>query len=103
MKSELGLSPKTEGNLIRINIPPLSEERRKDLVKLVGKITEDFNISLRNIRKDSMEKIRQLEKNKELSIDESKNAQAELQDIYSLFTNQINDLKKEKESEVLEV
>ena len=103
LKSELGLTPKAEGNLIRINIPPLSEERRKDLVKLVGKITEDFHISLRNSRKDSIEKIRQLEKNKEISIDESKSAQNELQDIYSSFTNQVNDLKKEKETEVLEV
>ncbi|MCH2304638.1 MAG: ribosome recycling factor [SAR202 cluster bacterium] len=103
LKSELGLTPKAEGNLIRINIPPLSEERRKDLVKLVGKITEDFHISLRNTRKDSIEKIRQLEKNKEISIDESKSAQNELQDIYSSFTNQVNDLKKEKETEVLEV
>ncbi len=103
LKSELGLTPKTEGNLIRINIPPLSEERRKDLVKLVGKMTEDFHVSLRNTRKDAMEKIRQLEKNKELSIDESKSAQTELQEIYVSFTNQINGLKKEKESEVLEI
>jgi len=103
LKSGLGLTPNIDGNLIRINIPPLSEERRKDLVKLVGKMTEEFLISLRNNRKDSIEKIRQLEKNKELSIDESKNSQAELQEIYVLFTNEINDLKKLKEAEILEI
>ena len=69
--SELGLNPMSEGNLIRIPIPELSEERRKEIVKIASKYTEDCKIAVRNIRRDAMEKIKQSEKIKEISEDES--------------------------------
>ena len=81
LKSDLGLTPNNDGNIIRINIPELTEERRKEMVKIVGGIVEQSNVSVRNIRRDSLEQFRSLEKNKEISQDESRKAQQELQKI----------------------
>jgi ribosome recycling factor len=102
-KSELGLNPSSDGNLIRLAVPPLSEERRKELVKAVHKKTEDGRVALRNIRRDAMEMLRDLEKEKEISQDEQKRALDRLQEITDSFIDEANDLAKDKEAELLQV
>ena len=99
LQSDLGISPSNDGEMIRINVPPLTEERRKEMVKSVGGISENTNVSIRNIRRDSLEKLRVLEKDKSISQDESKKAQQDLQKITDDFTSQVDTLKKDKEKE----
>lgn len=103
LKSDLGLVPNNDGNLIRISIPSLTEERRRDLVKLVGRKLEDGHVSLRNIRRDSLETFRSMEGNKEISKDELRRAQGDLQQITDTFVTQMSELKAQKEAEVMEV
>ena len=100
LKSDVGLTPNNDGNVIRINVPELTEERRKEMVKIVGGIVEQSNVSVRNIRRDSLEKFRSLEKNKEISQDESRKAQQDLQKITDSFTNNMDIIKSEKEKEI---
>lgn len=103
MKSDLGLMPNSDGNVIRISIPQLSEERRRDLVRLVGRKVEDGHVAVRNIRRSGLESFRSMEKNKELSQDEFRRAQGDLQEITDLYIGQMDDMKKEKQDEVMEV
>jgi ribosome recycling factor len=102
-KSDLGLNPSSDGHVIRLPIPPLSQERRKELVKSVHKRAEEGKIALRNVRRDSLEMIRDLEKEKEISQDEQKRAQNKLQEITDAFIAQADQIAKDKESELLEV
>ena len=81
----------------------LTEERRRDLVRLVGRKVEDSNVSVRNIRRDSLETFRSMERDKEISQDESRRAQTELQQLTDLYIEQMGELKKTKETEVMEV
>lgn len=103
LTSDLGLVPNNDGTAIRINIPVLTEERRKELVRLVGRKVEDGLVSLRNIRRDSLENFRAMERGKELSQDESRRAQDQLQTLTNAFSDQMNRLKQDKEAEVMEV
>lgn len=103
MKSDLGLMPNSDGTVIRITIPTLTEERRRDLVKLVGRKVEDGHVAVRNIRRSSLENFRSMQRNKELSDDESRRAQGDLQEITDLYISQMDDMKKEKDLEVMEV
>lgn len=103
LTSTLGLMPNNDGTAIRINIPPLNEERRRDLVKQVGHKVEDGLVSLRNIRRDSMGEFRSMEKSKEISQDESRRAQDQLQALTNAFSERMNALKQDKEAEVMEV
>lgn len=103
LKSELGLVPNNDGTVIRINIPPLTEERRKELVRLVGKKVEESHISIRNIRRSSLESIRAMEKDKTLSQDESRRAQEQLQQVTDKYIERMDSLGREKESEVMEI
>ena len=98
MKSDLGLMPNSDGNVIRISIPQLSEERRRDLVRLVGRKVEDGHVAVRNIRRSGVESFRSMEKNKEVSQDESRRAQSDLQEITDLYIGQMDDMKKEKQT-----
>jgi ribosome recycling factor len=102
-KSDLGLNPSSDGHVIRLPIPPLSEERRKELVKSVHKRAEEGKVALRNVRRDSLEMIRDMEKGKEISQDEQKRAQNKLQEITDAFIAQTDQIAKDKESELLEV
>jgi ribosome recycling factor len=102
-KSDLGLNPSSDGHIIRLPIPPLSEERRKELVKSVHKRAEEGKVALRNVRRDSMDMLKDLEKEKEISQDEHKRAQNKLQEITDGFIAQIDQIAKDKESELLEV
>ena len=103
LQSNLGMTPTNDGEMIRINVPALTEERRKEMVKSVGGISENSNVSLRNIRRDSLEKLRDLEKDKTISQDESKKAQQDLQKITDDFTAKVDNLKKDKENELLQI
>ncbi|CAI8037658.1 Ribosome-recycling factor [Geodia barretti] len=103
LTSDLGLVPNNDGTAIRLNIPVLTEERRRELVRLVGRKVEDGLVSLRNIRRDSLGGFRSMERNKELSQDESRSAQNQLQEITNAFSSQMQEIKQEKEAEVMEV
>ena len=88
---------------IRDSIPPLTEERRKEMVKLVGSIVEQSYVSIRNVRRDSLETFRTLEKDKEISQDESRKAQEELQKLTGVKSRTIDEIKAKKEIEVMEI
>ncbi len=102
-RSELGLNPSSDGNLIRLSIPPLSEERRKELVKVVHKKAEDGRVALRNIRRDALEMLRELEREKDISQDEQKRAQERLQEITDKFIAEAGKAAEAKEAELLEI
>ena len=101
--SNLGLNPMIEGSLIRIPIPELSEERRIEIVKIASKYSEDSKISIRNIRRDAMEKIKSLEKNKEISQDESFKFSDQVQKITDNLIEKIDTLFADKEKDILRV
>ena len=101
--SDLGLNPMLEGNLIRIPIPELSEERRKELAKIASKYSEDCKVSVRNIRREAMEKIKALEKEKEISKDESFKFSDQVQEITDKLIEKIDMLFSEKEKDILRV
>ena len=101
--SNLGLNPMIEGSLIRIPIPELSEERRIEIVKIASKYSEDSKISIRNIRRDAMEKIKSLEKNKEISQDESFKFSDEVQKMTDNLIEKIDTLFADKEKDILRV
>lgn len=103
LKSDLGLTPNNDGQVIRLIIPRLTEERRKDLVKVVRKQVEDGRVSVRNVRRDGIEHLKSLEKDKTLSADDEKRAQERLQKLTDTYIKQIDDIGHAKEAEVMEV
>ena len=102
LKSDLGLTPSNDGKIIRISIPPLTEERRKELVKIINKISEDHKIAVRNIRRDSNELLKGLKKDGDISEDDAFKAQDQIQKITDEHIQLIDDVNKEKEKEILE-
>ncbi|WP_397315990.1 ribosome recycling factor [Ornithinibacillus gellani] len=102
-KADLGLSPSNDGNVIRISIPALTEERRKDLVKIVGKYAEESRVQVRNIRRDANDQLRKAEKNAELTEDELRHAQDSVQKETDKFIDTIDEMVKTKENEIMEV
>jgi ribosome recycling factor len=102
LKSDLGLTPSSDGKIIRIAIPPLTEERRKELVKVIYKMGEDHKIAVRNIRRDANEMLKELKKEGEISEDEAFKAQDQVQKITDEQIKRIDDITKEKEKEILE-
>lgn len=103
MKSDLGVTPTNDGQVIRISIPPPTEERRKELVKVVHGYVEDAKVAIRNIRRDEMSQVRELMNEKLVSEDDERRAEHQLDDITRKFTDQADEIGKTKESEVLEV
>ena len=101
--SNLGLNPMTEGNLIRLPIPDLTEERRKEIVKVASKYCEDSKVAIRNIRRDAMDSIKSLEKNKEISKDELFQTLEEIQKTTDKIIETIDSLFMEKEKDILQV
>jgi ribosome recycling factor len=101
--SDIGLTPNNDGKVIRLNIPPLTEERRKELVKLAGKLAEEGKVAIRNIRRDFIDTIRKQEKNNDISEDESRDLQNEIQKITDRFITKIDDLLKIKEKDIMTV
>ena len=101
--SNLGLNPMIEGNLIRIPIPDLSEERRKEIVKIASKYSEDSKVVIRNIRREAMEKIKDLEKNKDISKDDSFKFSDDVQKITDNLIEKVELLFSDKEKDILRV
>ena len=103
LKSELGLNPSNDGNIITVPVPPLTNDRRQDMVKLLKRKVEDGKISLRNVRRDGLESLRKLEKDKSIPQDENRRAQDQLQKMTDGHTKQIDDTGSAKEAEILQV
>ncbi len=103
MKSDLGLNPIGDGKVIRLNIPQLTEERRKELVKSARKIAEEFRVAIRNIRRDAIETLKKQKKDKVISEDELFKFQDEAQSETDLYIKQIDEVTVNKENEVMEV
>ena len=101
--SDLGLNPGNDGKLIRIPIPPLTEERRKQLAKHVHKVLEDHRTAIRNIRRDENEVIKKMLKDKQVSEDEERKALDEVQKLTDQYTAKVEELAKKKEEEILTV
>ncbi len=102
LKSDLGITPANDGKIIRIAIPPLTEERRKDLVKVVHGICEDHKIAVRNIRRDANDLVKSLKKDGEVAEDDAFKAQDQIQLITDGFIKQVDEIYHEKEKEILE-
>lgn len=102
-KADLGLSPSSDGNVIRINIPALTEERRKELTRVVGKFAEESRVQVRNIRRDANDALRKLEKENVITEDELRINQDNVQKETDSFIAQIDELAKNKEAEIMEV
>jgi len=103
LKSDLGLNPINDGDVIRLVIPPPTEERRKELVKVVRKRVEESRVAIRNLRRDAMEELRKLEKNKETSHDENVRALDRLQKLTDRFIAEIAQIGQDKETEIMEI
>ncbi|MGH7266398.1 MAG: ribosome recycling factor [Candidatus Rokuibacteriota bacterium] len=101
-KSDLGLTPANDGKLIRLAMPPLNEERRKQLAKVVGKLAEDARVAVRNIRREAKDKLRGLARDKKISEDDEKRGEAELQKLTDRHVQRVDELLKKKEQEILE-
>lgn len=102
-KSDLGITPSNDGKIIRLVIPQLTEERRKDLTKLVGKYAEEAKVSVRNIRRDAMEDIKKAEKAKEISEDDRKTYEEDIQKLTDKYIKDIDGVAEEKEKELMEI
>ena len=103
LESNLGANPQTEGNTILLKFPELTSERRKELVKMVSELSERFKVSIRNIRRKYIDLVKDLEKDKIISIDENKKFQDEIQKSTDRSSSEIEDLSKQKENEILKV
>jgi ribosome recycling factor len=103
LKSDLGLTPNNDGKIIRVPIPQLTEERRKELVKHVKRIAEEFRVSIRSHRRDAVERLKEAEKKKEITADDFKHGQDRIQKITDEFIGRIEKIIKAKEEEVMEV
>jgi len=103
LKSDLGLNPANDGRVIRINVPLLTEERRQELIKVVRRRVEEGRIAIRNLRHEAMDELKTAEKNKDISQDEHKRLQTQLQKLTDSFTANIEEIAKEKEVEIMQV
>lgn len=102
-RNELGLNPGNDGQVIRLPVPPLNEERRKELVQLVKHRAEEARVAVRNIRRDDLEQLRRLEHEKEISMDQAQRAQVQLQKATDGFIEEVEEVARRKEAELLEV
>jgi ribosome recycling factor len=103
MTSDLGLNPNSDGRVIRVNIPPLTEERREELIKVVRRRIEEGKVAIRNLRREVIEELRTQEKNKEISQDEHKRTQGQLQKVTDSFIAEIDQVGQDKEKDIMEV
>ncbi|RCW70685.1 ribosome recycling factor [Saliterribacillus persicus] len=102
-KADLGLAPSSDGNVVRINIPPLTEERRKELIKVVGKFAEEAKVQIRNHRRDANDQLKKDEKNGDLTQDDLRDYQDQVQKETDKYINEVDELTKQKEKEMMEV
>lgn len=102
-KSEIGIAPQNDGKVIRLNFPPLTEERRKELVKTVKKYTEEAKVQIRNIRRDAMEAFKAQKKNGEITEDDLKDIEKDIQNLTDKYIKEIESIDSAKEKEIIEV
>ncbi len=102
LSSDLGLTPSNDGKIIRVSVPPLTEERRKELVKLVKKMAEDCRVAIRNIRRDAIEKLKTQKKEKAISEDEMYKLQDEVQKLTDDHIKKVDEILKKKEKEIMD-
>lgn len=103
LNANIGLTPSNDGKLIRLNLPPLTEERRKDIVKQLRKLAEDAKVALRNIRRDAIDELKKLEKEKSITEDDLKRGEKEVQDATKSHEAKVDEVFNHKEKEVMEV
>jgi len=103
LNANIGLTPANDGKVIRLNLPPLTEERRKDIVKQLKKSAEEAKIAVRNIRRDAIDDLKKLEKDKKISEDDLKRAEKDVQDVTNNHITRIDEVLLHKEKEVMEV
>ena len=103
MNSGLGITPANDGKTIRLNLPPLTEERRKDIVKQLKKMAEEGKVAIRNIRRDAIDALKKMEKDKKISEDDLKRAEKEVQDVTNAHVTKVDEVLAHKEKEVMEV
>jgi ribosome recycling factor len=103
LKSDLGLTPSSDGRVIKIPIPPLTEERRRQLVRVVKKLGEDCKVAVRNVRREGNDDIKSLEKDKKISEDELRRAQDQIQKLTDRFITMVDQVSAQKEKEVMEI
>lgn len=103
LKSDLGLTPNNDGKIIRLAIPPLTDERRQDLARMVGRRVEEARVAIRNLRRDGMHDLGELQKNKEISEDEYYKARDDLQELTDQYIAKVDALGQQKEAEIMEV
>jgi ribosome recycling factor len=101
--SDLGINPVADSELVRLPIPPLTQERRKELAKVVGKQTEEARVAVRSARRDAMDMIKDAEKDKQITEDERKNGEKKVQELTDRFISQIEEIAKAKEKEIMEL
>ncbi|HEY3804169.1 MAG TPA: ribosome recycling factor [Kofleriaceae bacterium] len=101
--SDLGINPVADGELVRLPIPPLTQERRRDLAKTVGKQTEEARVAVRSARRDAMDMIKEAEKDKQITEDERKKGEKAIQDLTDKYIAQVEDIAKTKEKEIMEL
>jgi len=103
LKSDLGLTPASDGNVIRLHVPPLTEERRKELVKLVKKLAEEGRVAIRNVRREANERLKVAEKNGDISEDEARRAQKRTQELTDNYSKKVDEILEKKEEEIMTV
>jgi ribosome recycling factor len=103
LKADLGLNPTSDGLLIRLAFPPLTEERRKEMVKQVKRMGEDAKVGVRNVRRDANDSLKKMEKGKDISEDEAKRGEKEIQDLTDLYVKKIDGIVDAKEKELMEI
>jgi ribosome recycling factor len=102
LKSDLGITPASDGKVIRLAIPPLTEERRRELAKVVRRIAEEGRVAIRNLRRDANEAVKKLEKDKKISEDEGRRGTEQIQDLTNRLTKEVDGLLAKKEKEIME-
>lgn len=103
LKSNLGITPSNDGKVIRLPFPALTEDRRKELVKVVKGYSENAKVALRNLRRDGLDKLKKMEKDKQISEDELKQAEEEVQKVIDKFGKEVDEITKKKEKELMEI
>lgn len=103
LTSDIGINPQNDGKLIRLNFPPLTEERRKDIVKDVKKTAEDAKVAIRNLRRDSLDKLKALKKDNSITEDDESSGEKKIQNLTDKFCKEIDNLCSNKEKEIMEI
>lgn len=103
LKSDLGITPNNDGNVIRLNVPQLTQQRRTELVKMTKKSAEEAKVAVRNLRRDANESLKKLEKDKAISEDENKRGQEEIQKLTDKYIKEVDRISEVKEKEIMEV